>query len=70
MNMLSCFNFFERERDREIREIKRITRNAQKMTIIIKLNRIERIKRTKKNVTRQMMVNGYITNAQFYCTKP
>ena len=50
MNVLACFIFRERER------IKRITRNAQKMTIIIKLNRIEILKKTKKKVTRQMMV--------------
>ena len=42
---LVTFFFFGRERERE-RE--GITRNAQKMTIKIKLNRIEMIKETKK----------------------
>ena len=52
--------------------MKRITRNAQKMTIKIKLNGIERIKKeTKKKVAhKKIMVYGYITNAKFYCTTP
>ena len=46
INGLACF-ILERETESE-REEKRITRNAQKMAIKIKLNRIERIKKRQR----------------------